>query len=341
MGPVGENAERAARNSQQSGRKGRNARLAKETLDILDAGCYKALDGSEVDLTGTVAAAVKASTHYPTGTWRSSLPPPQFEAADVSVEVWCCTTLYAAQTLAQSGKGGAAPGVLNFASARNPGGGFATGAEAQEESLARSSALYPCLTKHFEAFFEPNRQAKSGAYTHAALYSPGVPVIRDEHGELLARPYLADFATAAAPNRGAMKSSAAEREAEDAFRERIPRVLELFARHGARDLVLGAWGCGVFRNSPKTVAGVFREHLSRTFRGHFRQVVFAVLDPSMAEDFAWTFRVQVERPCAAGGGAAEEKEREDGAAAEAALPGSSSGPQEEGKPRGRWKGKKR
>ena len=31
-----------------------------------------------------------------------------------------------------------------FASAKNPGGGFGNGAQAQEESLAASSALYAC-----------------------------------------------------------------------------------------------------------------------------------------------------------------------------------------------------
>ncbi|HBR75644.1 MAG TPA: TIGR02452 family protein, partial [Cyanobacteria bacterium UBA11159] len=36
-------------------------------------------------------------------------------------------------------------GVLNFASAKNPGGGFLRGTQAQEESLARSSALYKSL----------------------------------------------------------------------------------------------------------------------------------------------------------------------------------------------------
>jgi uncharacterized protein (TIGR02452 family) len=36
-------------------------------------------------------------------------------------------------------------GALNFASAKNPGGGFLNGSEAREESLARSSALYASL----------------------------------------------------------------------------------------------------------------------------------------------------------------------------------------------------
>merc|ERR1712113_859612 len=143
----------------------------------------------------------------------------------LNCEVRCCTVLAAAQDLATSADCLAAPGVLNFASARNPGGGFTTGAEAQEESLARSSGLYPCLTKHFQAFFAPHRQAASGLYTHGLIHSPQVPVVRDEHGTLLEKPYLIDFVTAAAPNCGVLKKKCSTQEAAShcnaALRERI------------------------------------------------------------------------------------------------------------------------
>ncbi|HVT71393.1 MAG TPA: TIGR02452 family protein [Trebonia sp.] len=49
------------------------------------------------------------------------------------------------------------------------------------------------------------------------------------------------------------------------------------AAHGHRTLVLGAWGCGVFRNDPAVVATAFAGHLDRT-RGRFDRVVFAVYD---------------------------------------------------------------
>merc|ERR1719273_1331882 len=93
---------------------------------------------------------------------------PRFEG-HTTAEVQICTVLSAAQSLARN-QLGCVPGVLNFASARNPGGGFSTGAEAQEESIARSSGLYPCLTKYFSEFFVPNRRAKSGKYTNAMIF---------------------------------------------------------------------------------------------------------------------------------------------------------------------------
>jgi uncharacterized protein (TIGR02452 family) len=57
---------------------------------------------------------------------------------------------------------------------------------------------------------------------------------------------------------------------------RAERVLRVAAAHGHRTLVLGAWGCGVFANSPAEVASAFRTALTRV--SAFERVVFAVLD---------------------------------------------------------------
>jgi uncharacterized protein (TIGR02452 family) len=53
-------------------------------------------------------------------------------------------------------------------------------------------------------------------------------------------------------------------------------VLRVAAAHGHRELVLGAWGCGVFGNDPAEVAQVFAETLAAS--PWFDLVVFAVLD---------------------------------------------------------------
>lgn len=57
-------------------------------------------------------------------------------------------------------------------------------------------------------------------------------------------------------------------------------MLEVAAAHGYRHLVLGAWGCGVFRSDPAEVAGAFAAHLTGDgrFTACFDQVVFAVRD---------------------------------------------------------------
>ncbi|KZP28482.1 hypothetical protein FIBSPDRAFT_852625 [Athelia psychrophila] len=99
-------------------------------------------------------------------------------------------------------------GVLNFASATKPGGGFLTGAQAQEESLARSSTLYRSLTAApAQAFYAAhNRNSRGEYYTHAMALSPGVVFFRDDAGGWT-EPVEADVLTSAAVNAGAARNT--------------------------------------------------------------------------------------------------------------------------------------
>lgn len=69
-------------------------------------------------------------------------------------------------------------------------------------------------------------------------------------------------------------------------------MLETAAECGYRRIVLGAWGCGVFRNDPAAVAGAFHALLTGDgrFAGHFEHVVFAVLDRTAAASTLGAFR---------------------------------------------------
>jgi uncharacterized protein (TIGR02452 family) len=201
---------------------------------------------------------------------------PEIPSADTRVEVTGESSLEAARRLAD-----APVAVLNFASARNPGGGYLNGAQAQEEALCRASALYTCLLEARE-FYEHHRAHRDPFYTDRVIHSPAVPVFRDDRGRLLDEPYTAGFLTSAAPNAGVVLRTAPERAPElpRALAVRAERVLETAAAHGYRRLVLGAWGCGVFRNDPAQVAGAFRALLGPggRFERTFERVVFGVLD---------------------------------------------------------------
>ena len=112
-------------------------------------------------------------------------------------------------------------GVLNFASARNPGGGFLAGAQAQEESLARSSGLYQSLLK-CQSYYHYHRVHRSGLYSDRMIYSPHCPVFRRDDGVLLEQPYCVDFITAPAPNAGSVLQNqpSLAAEIESVLRER-------------------------------------------------------------------------------------------------------------------------
>ena len=73
-------------------------------------------------------------------------------------------------------------------------------------------------------------------------------------------------------------------KAESAMWERMKLALALFAHMNHRHLILGAYGCGVFRNDPYKIACWWKELLTGYFADDFDSVVFAVLDQSRKGD---------------------------------------------------------
>ncbi|KAI8978251.1 hypothetical protein BD414DRAFT_421992 [Trametes punicea] len=192
-------------------------------------------------------------------------------------------------------------GVLNFASAMKAGGGFLTGAQAQEESIARSSTLYPSLmTRTAQTFYTlHNRDSKGGYYSHAMIYSPGVTVFRNDSGDWV-EPIQVDVLTSPAVNAGIVRSTPHGRVAgpevevkiEEVMRERMARILYLFEIKGVKSLVLGSFGTGVFRNNVKTIATIWADLLmgdNARFRESFDHVVFAILGKETYEEFKAVF----------------------------------------------------
>jgi len=260
------------------------AALARETLDIVASGRYFAHDGTTVDISAPVRACVQ-HTHLllpeELAQLRQRATALARRPAGAVPTVANETTLASTRRLSDAGH--ARVGVLNFASARNPGGGFLGGSQAQEESLARSSALYASLTSDAaQEYYAHHRSETSLLYTDRVIVSPACPVFRDDDGRLLATPLAPTFLTCAAPNAGALseREPSALPRIPGVFAQRAAGVLAAAAEAGCDALVLGAWGCGVFRNDPDMVASSFRALLGPggEFAGVFAEVRFAVLD---------------------------------------------------------------
>ena len=235
--------------------------IAEQTLQIVEARGYPGVDLTEL----VDNAIVGTRLHLPGETLAAAGPVNASPHIEVTFE----------STLAAARRAGPGCASLVFASARNPGGGFLRGAEAQEESIARSSALYACQLTQPE-FYEAHRASRDLRYSHRVIYSPAVPVFRNDKASLLDRPHTTAMLTCAAPNRGAITDPDIAATVPEVLRARATRVLEVAAGHGHRALVLGAWGCGVFRNDPAAVADAFAHALKAL--PHFDSVVFAVRD---------------------------------------------------------------
>ena len=182
--------------------------------------------------------------------------------------------------------------VLNFASPTNPGGGVKRGASAQEESLCRCSTLYPTIDRRWlwDKYYTPNREAYDPVGTDALIYSPGVVICKTDESIPERLPpeefVTVDVITCAAPNlwegswnrynpgSGSSANLTKEQQYEIHLR-RAKHILHVAAAHGAEILILGAFGCGAFRNDPEAVAAAYRDALAEYGR-YFEEIEFAV-----------------------------------------------------------------
>lgn len=267
--------------------------LAKQTVEIVERGSYESAGGRVIGIAASVRACLDGTRLFPPEELerlRQEVLARPAEGLATAFEVVNETTLAGIARVLAAGKGPVA--ALNFGSARNPGGGFLNGSQAQEESLARSSALHASLLRA-RGFYERHRASPSLLYCDAMIWSPGCPVFRDDEGKLLDEPRLVSFITSAAPNAGAAADNRPEELPliPEVFRRRSEYVLALAASQGYKRLVLGAWGCGVFRNDPAVVAATFAAHLRQgVWSGRFERVVFSVLDTSPSRETLAAFQ---------------------------------------------------
>ena len=256
--------------------------MAQETLEIMRRGYYTVPQG-RISIKEDMERSIQGSLLITPAEGEKILEACKGgTGAKPEVRVENISTVEAVRTLAAEGKTGI--GVLNFASAKNPGGGFLNGAMAQEESLAASGGLYRTLTPH-EGYYRRNRACGTMMYTGCAIYSPGVVFFRDGEFRLVQRPVTASVLTLPAVNLGQVLQKGEDpARARVVMKERMRRALRLFGAMGAQSLVLGAYGCGVFRNDPRQVARWWRELLAEpAFADRFPRVVFAVLDGSRSQ----------------------------------------------------------
>lgn len=160
--------------------------------------------------------------------------------------------------------------VLNFASYKYPGGGFIKGAIAQEEALCHASDLYNVISdEKFYTYYEHNRQTTNGGlYKNFAIYSPNIIFNRTSNNYI-----SVDIITCPAPNLSHYEGHCYY--AMKAMYDRIKFILDIAEKHNQKNLVLGAFGCGVFKNDPTFVAEQFKELLSSS-KYHFDTIIFAI-----------------------------------------------------------------
>lgn len=190
---------------------------------------------------------------------------------DMHVGTIALGTVQAASKLAQYGGKTA---LLDFASFKNPGGGYLNGSFAQEEAICSESNLYNILSQMTD-WYDENRSMRADDESSNALYADRGLYVPDVALTVNSRIVKCDVIVVAAPNWGAASKAGCDKAANDeALSSRIDLVLDMAEDNGVKSIVLGAFGCGVFGQDPKQVARMFKEKLANR---PFANVVFAVL----------------------------------------------------------------
>ncbi len=236
--------------------------------------------------------AVRQSTEAQVFIWEKStvdVPAPS-KIENAKVIVSGKRSLEAAESYAKQGKKVC---VLNFASATNPGGGVVNGSSAQEECICRCTTLYPCLNtdQMWNVFYKPHRKTANPLYNNDCIYTPNVCVFKSDMNfpEPLSKDgwWGVNILTCAAPNlrerpsnmmnlhAGNTAAKITPSELETLLTARIRRIFEVAVANGNEVLILGAFGCGAFRNPPQLVARVFNK-VMQGFLCYFDTIEYAV-----------------------------------------------------------------
>lgn len=195
-----------------------------------------------------------------------SMPEKRFEYTNVHLIQ--CGSERAIQLFAGDGK----LCVLNYASYKGPGGGFIKGKMAQEETLCHWSSLYPVLNEFRSEYMSRLNRLNNGYYHEDFIYSPDVLFSREQYST--DNPIKADVLTYAAP---CMLRRPKTDEYYDIWRTRLVNALVYPAFHGADKYIIGAWGCGVFCNSPRFVAEVW-DAIMPYVDGLYSDIIYAIPD---------------------------------------------------------------
>lgn len=200
------------------------------------------------------------------------------------VEIQNIDCLYAGVQLKEEGYN---PAVLNMASRQNPGGGVTIGAGAQEETLFRRTNLFRSLYQ-FAPYAEqygikPSHHQYPLDRNFGGVYTPDAIYFRDSEQNgyaLLEEPVSLSFITVAGMNRPDLTDGGMIAPYHvGPIKNKIRTIFRMGLVHGHDSLVLGALGCGAFRNPPRHVARLFHEVMDeQEFKNRYRRVLFAILD---------------------------------------------------------------
>lgn len=253
--------------------------IAQETLEVLKFKAFLNSNKTLVDISSQIDTCVKNTKLY-----EDNVNIPESEDLSPTIEVINETTCQGAQRLLAEGKDNIV--ALNFASAITPGGGWLHGAIAQEEDLARCSALFSSIRTK-TAFYNKNICLDNSYYTDDIIYSPNVPFFRGTDLKFLDNYYPLSIITSPAPNLFNIED-VDEDYLQEVLKNRIEKIIKVAIDNNHKNIILGAFGCGAFGNDPIMVSKLFLDAIIKYPK--FEHVCFSVYDTRENQPVFNTFK---------------------------------------------------
>jgi uncharacterized protein (TIGR02452 family) len=162
-------------------------------------------------------------------------------------------------------KAGYKPLILNMANAYKPGGGFLTGARAQEEDLFRCTNLYSTLTTDMYPMSRTQ-----------IIYTPKAHIMKDSAYNTLDQPVEVAFVSVAAfANPPTDLYGMLPDYIHNITEQKIRMIYHLGLIQKYDCLILGALGCGAFNNPPHEIAQIFCD-VTEDFVQRYKRIIFPI-----------------------------------------------------------------
>lgn len=250
-------------------------RIYNETVEDIQAGDYESKSGNMVDLLGLKKLKEGTKLYYSTEQSKSG-------TLDKPLKVYVQNI----DTFLKAREMGPKCAVLNMASSTNPGGGVRNGSRAQEEDLCRRStllySLYSLTSWGKDIFGFSKKDDRYPIPSRGGIYSPNVCVFRDAVTyNKLDNPFICSVISVAGVVHPKIDHNTGmlERKYIPIVKGKIRTILRIAKENKHTKLVLGALGCGAFKNPPKHIAMLFKEVFDeQEFSNSFEEICFAILE---------------------------------------------------------------
>ncbi len=251
-----------------------------QTIEITQNGSYVSENGSKINIEGNNELRENSKFFYK-----------EFNVNDLPCI--CKKTEFVVENLdsfeasKKLSEEGFNPIVLNMANRQRPGGGVLTGSNAQEETLVRRSNLFLSLFQYYNKYADKFGIPRSKFQypmdrDFGGIYSPNITVFRSERKfgfAFLDKPFKTSVVSVAAINRPTLDNDRLTESTIIGTKNKIRTILRIGLINGHDAIVLGAFGCGAFRNPPSHMAELFEEVINEPeFKNKYKKISFAILE---------------------------------------------------------------